>query len=334
MRLFPRPPRRAAALRCLAAAAVLLAVPAPAHADPAAAPACATPEARTFPLTTRIHGGPPSYAAGGGYGTWYLELTNTTDRPCTGIHPVVVLVDEKRRLKPSQPLLEFYDGSRAQPHPVRFEATDRDELVGAFEDGFPGFTVDPKKTLSVKVRLAVTSDAVANRVTATAAVVQRRDDDGDWVGQSNDYRFAIDTDDPDRPTDTGTDNDTGTDRGTDADADSGTDADADSGTDADADSGTDTGTDSGTGTSAGPSTGPSPSTGTSAAPEAHATADAGTGTQSPATELPGRDGTGPLPGLPGELAATGLSPLARGVLAATALLLLSGAVLLGNRRRR
>ncbi|MER5292163.1 hypothetical protein ABT382_08760 [Streptomyces pharetrae] len=316
MRLFPRPPRRAAALRCLAAAAVLLAVPAPAHADPAAAPACATPEARTFPLTTRIHGGPPSYAAGGGYGTWYLELTNTTDRPCTGIHPVVVLVDEKRRLKPSQPLLEFYDGSRAQPHPVRFEATDRDELVGAFEDGFPGFTVGPKKTLSVKVRLAVTSDAVANRVTATAAVVQRRDDDGDWVGQSNDYRFAIDTDDPDRPTDTGTDNSTGTDRGTDADA----------------DSGTDTGTDSGTGT--GTSTGPSPSPGTSAAPEAQATADAGTGTQSPATELPGRDGTGPLPGLPGELAATGLSPLARGVLAATALLLLSGAVLLGNRRRR
>lgn len=291
-------------------------MPAPAHADPAAAPACATPEARTFPLTTRIHGGPPSYAAGGGYGTWYLELTNTTDRPCTGIHPVVVLVDEKRRLKPSQPLLEFYDGSRAQPHPVRFEATDRDELVGAFEDGFPGFTVGPKKTLSVKVRLAVTSDAVANRVTATAAVVQRRDDDGDWVGQSNDYRFAIDTDDPDRPTDTGTDNGTGTDRGTDADA----------------DSGTDTGTDSGTGTSTGPSLSPSP--GTSAAPEAHATADAGTGTQSPATELPGRDGTGPLPGLPGELAATGLSPLARGVLAATALLLLSGAVLLGNRRRR
>ncbi|CAM5710391.1 hypothetical protein SGLAM104S_00289 [Streptomyces glaucescens] len=74
-------------------------------------PRRAPAEAVAFPLTTRIHGGPPSYAAGGGYGTWYLELTNTTDRPCTGIHPVVVLVDEKRQLKPSQPLLEFSNGS-------------------------------------------------------------------------------------------------------------------------------------------------------------------------------------------------------------------------------
>ncbi|AIR98578.1 hypothetical protein [Streptomyces glaucescens] len=307
MRLVSRPLRRAAAPCCLAAAAVLLAVPAPAHADPAAAPACATPEARTFPLTTRIHGGPRSYPAGGGYGTWYLDLTNTTDRPCTGVHPVIVLVDEERELKPSQPLLEFYDGHRAQPHPVRFEATDRDELVGAFDDGFPGFTVGPGKTLSVKVRLAVTSDAVANRVTATAAVVQRRDDDGDWVGQSNDYRFAIDAP-QDRPTAprTGTSTDPGTGTGTDSGADTG--------------SGTDTGTESGAATSA--------------APDAHPTAEPGSGTRPPATELPGRRDSAPLPGLPGELAATGPSPLARGALAATALLLLSGAALLGRRRRR
>ncbi|HZF92878.1 hypothetical protein [Streptomyces sp.] len=304
MRLFPRPPRRAAAPCCLAAAAVLLAVPAPAHADPTAAPACAAPDARAFPLTTRIHGGPGSYAAGGGYGTWYLDLTNTTDRPCTGIHPVVVLVDEKRALTPSQPLLEFYDGTRAQPHPVRFAATDRDELVGAFDDGFPGFTVGPGQTLSVKVRLAVTSDAAPNRVTATAAVVQRRDDDGDWVGQSNDYRFAIDSD-PDHPTAPGTDTGTGSDSGT--------------GTDSDSDS--DTGSDSGTRTTTAPVPVPVPDP------------DAGTGTQPSATAPPGRRDTAPLPGRPGELAATGLSPLARGALAATALLLLSGAALLGSRRR-
>lgn len=173
---------------------------------PVALPSCVTDDG-TFPLTTRLHGGPDSYTAGGGFGTWYLDLTNTTGRTCTGIHPVVVLVDGKRTLKPSQPRLEFYgtpkgspDGrdsqagrDEARPHPVRFETTDEDELVGAF-DGFPGFTVGPRKTVTVKVRLAVTSDAVPNEVTANAAVVQRHDGDGDWVGQSNDYRFSIDVD--------------------------------------------------------------------------------------------------------------------------------------------
>ncbi|MEU0728138.1 LPXTG cell wall anchor domain-containing protein [Streptomyces sp. NPDC006140] len=180
------------ALLCLAAtAAVLLPGAPPAYADDPA-PACAAPDDHTFPLTTRIHGGPDSYTAGGGFGTWYLDLTNTTDRTCSGIHPVVVLVDDRRAMEPSQPRLEFFEGARARP--VRFEKTGEDELVGAFADdegGFGGFTVGPGKTVTVKVRLAVTSDAVANDVTANAAVVQRHDDDGDWVGQSNDYRFGI-----------------------------------------------------------------------------------------------------------------------------------------------
>ncbi|WP_369181719.1 hypothetical protein, partial [Streptomyces mutabilis] len=208
MRLFtPASPRLTAAAALLAASAA--AVPAtavPAHADPGAPlPACTAPDDHTFPLTTRLHGGPAAYEAGGGYGTWYLDLTNTTSRSCEGIHPVVVLVDEKRALEPSQPLLEFYDGDR--PHPVELEATDRDELIGAFGEGagesagedavddFPGFTVGPGKTLTVKVRLALTSDAEANEVTANAAVVQRRGDDGEWIGQSNDYRFRIRNDD-------------------------------------------------------------------------------------------------------------------------------------------
>ncbi|MEV6512320.1 hypothetical protein [Streptomyces sp. NPDC051642] len=164
---------------------------APAHATAAAAPSCAAPDARAFPLTTRIHDGPDTYAAGGGYGTWYLDLTNTTARRCTAIHPVVVLVDRQRALKPSQPKLEFYDGTRPRPYPVHFEKTDEAELVGAFDDGFPGFTVDPGKTLTVKVRLALAPDAVANEITADAAVVQRHADDGDWIGQSNDYRFDV-----------------------------------------------------------------------------------------------------------------------------------------------
>jgi hypothetical protein len=176
---------------CLAAAAPLLVTAAPpAHAADTT-PTCASPDARTFPLTTRVHDGPDTYEAGGGYGTWYLDLTNTTARRCTAIHPVVVLVDQRRALKPSQPRLDFYDGTSPRPHPVRFATTDEAELVGAFDDGFPGFTVDPGKTLTVKVRLALGPDAGPNEITANAAVVQRHADDGDWVGQSNDYRFDV-----------------------------------------------------------------------------------------------------------------------------------------------
>ncbi|MFI9819301.1 hypothetical protein ACIHFC_02315 [Streptomyces sp. NPDC052013] len=191
----------------LVAAAALLAtsvsasavVPAPARAASLAPlPSCATAADRGFPLTTRIHGGPRTYTAGGGHGTWQLDLTNTTDRACAGIHPVVVLVDEARALQPSQAVLEFYDGG-GRPHPVRFVRTEEDELVGALADdraGFRGFTVRPGRTLRVKVRLAVTSDAVANEVTANAAVVQRRAGDGEWVGQSNDYRFRVAAQEP------------------------------------------------------------------------------------------------------------------------------------------
>lgn len=196
------------------------------------------PRRRRLPLTTRLRGGPHSYRAGGGYGTWYLDLTNTTRRTCDGIHPVVVLVDAGRNLKPSQARLEFYaDG---QPHPVRFEPTDDDELVGAFTDGpmgetsgeatdqlgdgradgqadrradgadgFAGFTVGPGRTLTVKLRLALTSDTVPNAITANAAVVQRHGDDGDWIGQSNDYHFAVEAGSTDSGSDTDTDSDSG-----------------------------------------------------------------------------------------------------------------------------
>ncbi|MBT2410797.1 hypothetical protein J7I94_09520 [Streptomyces sp. ISL-12] len=186
---------------CLVAAAALLAGPATAPAlasaaparGPAPLPACVAPDDHTFPLTTRVHGGPGDYEAGGGPGTWYLDLTNTTDRTCAGIHPVVVLVDEQRVMKPTQPRMEFHDGD-GRPHAVRFEATDADELVGvlaADADGFPGFTVEAGRTLTVRIRLALTPDTAPGQVTANAAVVQRREGDGDWIGQSNDYRFRV-----------------------------------------------------------------------------------------------------------------------------------------------
>nr|WP_251096811.1 hypothetical protein [Streptomyces sp. Caat 7-52] len=153
-------------------------------------PACAGADARAFPLATRIRGGPGSYVAGGGYGTWYIDLTNTTRLTCAGVHPVVVLVDAKRALRANQPQLDFYDGSRALP--VAFETTDANELVGVLDaPGFGGFTVPPGKTVSVRVRLALTSDTAPDEVTVSAAAVQRRDGDGEWVGESDAYRFAI-----------------------------------------------------------------------------------------------------------------------------------------------
>ncbi|MGW4196114.1 hypothetical protein [Streptomyces sp. NPDC005004] len=174
---------------CLASASVLLPLsPSAAH---AATAGCApTGDGRTFPLATRIHGGPNSYVAGGDFGTWYIDLTNTSKVACTGVHPVVVLVDERRALKPAQPRMDFYDGSRARA--VRFVSTDEQELIGVLEgEGFGGFTVAPGKTVSVEVRLALAADAALEQVTANAAVIQRKGDDGDWVGESNVYRFGI-----------------------------------------------------------------------------------------------------------------------------------------------
>ncbi|MET7775184.1 hypothetical protein ABZU94_12875 [Streptomyces mirabilis] len=174
-----------------------LAPPAAAHAltplGPTASPrpTCAAPDTRAFPIKTRIHDGPDAYDVGGDFRTWYIDLTNTTAHTCGNIHPIVVLVDRKRVLRPEQARLEFYEGERT--HPVEFEKSDQDENVGAFDDGFPGFTVGPGRTLTVKVRLSVTSDAaVPNDVVANAAVVQRHNNDGDWVGESNAYRFRID----------------------------------------------------------------------------------------------------------------------------------------------
>ncbi|MEU9337460.1 hypothetical protein AB0D49_30585 [Streptomyces sp. NPDC048290] len=159
-----------------------------AHAAPA--PVCGDSGAHGFPLTTRIHGGPDAYTAGGGFGTWYVDVTNTTGQTCSGIHPVVVLVDQDRRLTAAQPRLEFYEGRH--PHPVRFETTDEAEIVAPFEAGaFPGFTIGAGRTTRVKVRLSVAADAVPNAITATAAVVQRHGDDSDWVGESNAYRFRV-----------------------------------------------------------------------------------------------------------------------------------------------
>lgn len=168
------------------------------HASLSAAnqPVCGDRAGADFPVDTRIHGGPAEYVPGGGAQLWYVDLTNTTAHTCRNIHPVVVLVDRDRTLKDSQAKLEFFDTSAGRAHPVPFERTDADEHIGVFDDGFPGFVIGAGETVTVKVRLGFTADTRPNEVTANAAVVQRRGDDGEWVGESGGYRFGIGPVDP------------------------------------------------------------------------------------------------------------------------------------------
>ncbi|MFI1102496.1 hypothetical protein [Streptomyces melanogenes] len=156
-------------------------------------PVCGDRAGADFPVDTRIHGGPAEYRPGGGPQLWYVDLTNTTAHTCRNIHPVVVLVDRDRTLKDSQAKLEFFDaaGGGGRARPVPFERTDADEHIGVFDDGFPGFVIGAGETVTVKVRLGFTADTRPNEVTVNAAVVQRRGEDGEWVGESGGYRFGI-----------------------------------------------------------------------------------------------------------------------------------------------
>ncbi|MFD3567953.1 hypothetical protein [Streptomyces sp. NPDC058667] len=161
-------------------------------------PLCGTAPGGGFPLDTELQGGPADYAAGGAPQEWRLDLTNRTDAPCSGIHPVLVLTDRERTLRPEQIRFEFYDDGAARWRTVAFEATEEAENVGAFT-GFGGFAVPPGKTLTVPVRLAFAAGTAPDDVVVNAAVVQRRGTDGDWVGESGDYRLTVGPADPEAP---------------------------------------------------------------------------------------------------------------------------------------
>ncbi|MFD3697157.1 hypothetical protein ACFWUZ_13565 [Streptomyces sp. NPDC058646] len=198
-------PRKALALSAVLSAA-LFAAPAPtavadvgtgggarpAPALPSRAEAtCGDGKSTAFPIGARIRGGPPVYRTGGGPQSWYLDLTNTTTSACTAIHPVVVFTDKARVLRPAHLRMEF--DAPGGTFPVSLEGTDRDEIVAVFDggDAFPGFTVAAGGSLTVKVGLAFAPDAPTGEVVADAALVQRKGDDGDWVGESGGYRFSV-----------------------------------------------------------------------------------------------------------------------------------------------
>ncbi|WP_411102118.1 hypothetical protein [Streptomyces sp. cmx-4-9] len=164
----------------------------PAPALPSRAEAtCGDGKSTAFPIGARIRGGPAVYRTGSEPQTWYLDLTNSTDSECRAIHPVVVLTDKARLLRPAHLRMEF--GAPGGVLPVSLEGTDRDEVIAVFDGGeaFPGFTVAPGGSLTVKVGLSFAPDAPTGEVVADAALVQRKGDDGDWVGDSGGYRFSV-----------------------------------------------------------------------------------------------------------------------------------------------
>ncbi|MFF3556450.1 hypothetical protein ACWD4V_15140 [Streptomyces tsukubensis] len=155
---------------------------------------CGKASGGEFPIATRLYGGPDVHHPGTGFEPWAVELTNTTGRACREVHPVLVFAARDRGLSPARMMLEFYDPGAARWRTAPLAATEEDEVVGVLgtqraKGG--GFTVGARSAVTVKVRLALTADTPPNQVTVNAAVVQRHGSDGDWVGESGDYRFAV-----------------------------------------------------------------------------------------------------------------------------------------------
>ncbi|MEV7522218.1 hypothetical protein [Streptomyces sp. NPDC091371] len=158
---------------------------------------CGDGKSAAFPIGARIRGGPAVYRTGGGAQSWFLDLTNTTGSECTAIHPVVVFTDKARALRPAHLRMDF--DAPGGTFPVSLERTDRDEIVAVFDggDAFSGFSVGPGGSLTVKVSLAFAPDAPTGEVVADAALVQRKGDDGDWIGEAGGYRFTVEGPDGD-----------------------------------------------------------------------------------------------------------------------------------------
>ncbi|MEU2854331.1 hypothetical protein [Streptomyces syringium] len=183
------------------------AAPVKAVARPAAEqPPCGDPGSAAFPISSRLSGGPEAYGRGGAPHGWRLELRNTTGADCQAVHPVAVLADRGRALRPGDIRLDFYDRGAARWRPVRFERTDEAENVGVFDGSspdFPGFAVPARRSVTVDLRLSFAAGAAEGQVTANVTAVQRRGNDGEWVGESDDYTFSIEEGAPEPAEETG-----------------------------------------------------------------------------------------------------------------------------------
>lgn len=155
------------------------------------APTCGKATDPEFPIKTRIHGGPATVRAGSGFHTWSVELANDTPENCDRIHPVLIITAQDRTLTADSLTVEFHDPEADRWRPVTLERTTEDEFVGVYDDGFQGFAVPAGGTVTVRTRLSIAAGTAANEITVSAAIVQRKGDDGDWVGESGDYRFSV-----------------------------------------------------------------------------------------------------------------------------------------------
>ncbi len=189
-------PRRALAAAAAAVIVPLLtaAVPPPRHAaaPPAdRAPVCGAPAATGFPIDSRLYGGPTGYSTGVLADGFALELRNTTADVCRDVHPLIILVDRDGRLTPRHFTLR-YAPSGEPWRTVPFETTDRGENIG-IPDGedAPGLTVPAGAAVTVRLRLWFAPGAPAGPVVASATTMQRRGEDGSWVGESNHYAFEV-----------------------------------------------------------------------------------------------------------------------------------------------
>ncbi|MBP0461325.1 hypothetical protein [Streptomyces montanisoli] len=199
-------PRHAAALSLglllaaavpLPAAAAAVLPSAPSASRPARAavprgpvPACGDKAGHDFPIRTRLHGGPGTYRAGGDAATWSVDLTNTTHRTCRNVHPVIVIAGRGRDLTAAQVSLRLAD-EHGRLRAVPLHTTDEDEIIGVFDKDTTGFTVPAGATVTVAASLAFAAGAPTDRITVSAAAVQRQGGDGGWVGQSAPYRFDV-----------------------------------------------------------------------------------------------------------------------------------------------
>lgn len=154
-------------------------------------PTCGKESDPEFPIRTRIHGGPATVRPGSGFQGWRLDLTNGTPELCHHIHPVVVLTDRDGTLDAARVAVEFHDADAGRWRPVGLERTGEDELVGAVDDGFQGFVVPAGRTVTVRARLSFAAGTAPGDVTVSTAVVQRKGDDGDWVGESGDWHLRV-----------------------------------------------------------------------------------------------------------------------------------------------
>ncbi|KOG73767.1 hypothetical protein ADK38_40440, partial [Streptomyces varsoviensis] len=171
-------------------------------------PSCGAARGAEYPVTARLSGGPSTYGSGAGWRGWRLELRAATGAGCRAVHPVAVLADRNRALRPRDIRMEFYDERARRWRPVRFVRTVRAnaaENVGVFgggspgtsgapdtpaAPGFPGFDVPAGRSVVVPVRQRFAAGAPEGPVTEHVAAARRRVDDGHWAGRSGDYAFT------------------------------------------------------------------------------------------------------------------------------------------------